>query len=153
MTAITYKSAYAKGEKPTPVVNGSEVLAVRFEFDLNRVTLLDTDIIRMGFVPANHKVVDWALDCDDLSDSAAGKFSLGILSAADGIEEDLSGGAGWVVDSTLAQAGGLLRALTKTHTRMVVSRTADQKVGLVVTESCTGFATGKIGLTLYMTAG
>jgi hypothetical protein len=152
MAAITYKTAYAKGEKPTPVANGSEVLAVRFEFDLSAI-LLDTDIIRMGFVPANHKVVDWTLDCDDLSDQAAGKFSLGILNAADAINEAASGGAAWVVDSVLAQGGGFVRALTKTHTRMVVSRTADQKVGLVMTAACTGTATGKIGLTLYMTAG
>jgi len=35
----------------------------------------------------------------------------------------------------------------------VVSRTADQKIGLVMTASCTTTASGKLGLTVYLVAG
>ena len=131
------QTLYAKGSKPTPVVHGSEVMAVRFDYDITAV-LASADVVQLGFLPANHRVVDWAFDCDDLSASAAGAFDLGILSA------------GNAIDTT---AGGLLRAASATHTRVVVSRTADQKIGLVMTASCTTTAAGKLGLTVYLVAG
>lgn len=148
----TLKTLYAKGSKPTPVAGGSELIAVRFDYDLAAV-LANADIVELGFVPANHRVLDWDIDCDDVSDTAAGTFSVGILTAAGAIDTTASGGAAWVAGATLMQAGGLLRAVSSTHKRMVVSRTADQKVGLVMTAACTGVTTGKIGLTLYMIAG
>ena len=146
------QTLYAKGSKPTPVVHGSEVMAVRFDYDITAV-LASADVVQLGFLPANHRVVDWAFDCDYLSASAAGAFDLGILSAGNAIDTTASGGAAWVSGATVVQAGGLLRAASATHTRVVVSRTADQKIGLVMTASCTTTAAGKLGLTVYLVAG
>ena len=148
MTAIVYATKNASRAVPAVQPNGSEAVTVRYEFDLS-AALLITDVIKLGYLPANCKVTDWMVDSDDLSDSAAGTFGLGIL-ASTGLTVDTtaSGGAAWVAGATTMQAGGLLRAASTAHTRMVVSRTADQLIGIVMAASCTTVATGKIGLTL-----
>jgi hypothetical protein len=147
----TLQTLYAKRIKPVPVAGGSEVIAVRFDYPIAAV-LASADILELGFVPANHKVIDWELDSDDLSSTAAGAFDLGILNAAGAIDTTASGGAAWVTGSTLCQAGGIERNAAKYTSRMVVSRTADQKIGLVMTASCTATTSGTIALTVYMIA-
>lgn len=148
MTAIVYATKNANRVVPAVQPNGSEAVTVRFEFDLT-AALLITDVVKLGWLPANCKVTDWMVDSDDLSDSAAGTFGLGIL-ASTGLTVDTtaSGGAAWVAGSTLMQAGGVVRPIIAAHTRMVVSRTADQLIGIVMAASCTTTATGKFGLTL-----
>ena len=144
-----YASKNASRTIPAVQPHGSEAVTVRFEFDLSAV-LLNADVVKMGWLPANCKVVDWTLDCDDIDTGGAGVFDFGILTnaAVPAIDITASGGAAWVAASELGQDGGLVRALTKTHTRMVVSRTADQLIGLVVGADFTDTATGKIGATL-----
>ena len=144
-----YASKNASRTIPAVQPHGSEAVTVRFEFDLSAV-LLNADVVKMGWLPANCKVVDWTLDCDDIDTGSTGVFDFGILTTAPvpAMDTIASGGAAWVAASTLGQAGGLVRALTKTHTRMVVSRTADQLIGLVVMGNFTATATGKIGATL-----
>ena len=149
MAAIVYATKEGNKTKPAVQPHGSEAVTVRFEFDLSAILLI-TDVVKLGWLPANCRVVDWELDCDDLSTTAAGSFDLGILTdvAVPAIDTTASGGAAWVATSTLPQAGGLLRSVIVTHKRMVVSRTADQLIGLVMIASCTVTATGKVGLTL-----
>lgn len=143
-----YATKNANRVVPAVQPMGSEAVKVRFEFDLSAILLI-SDVIKLGYLPANCKVTDWMVDSDDLSDSAAGTFGLGIL-ASSGLTVDTtaSGGAAWVAASTLMQGGGIVRAVAVAPTRMVVSRTSEQLIGVVMATSCTGTATGKFGLTL-----
>jgi len=154
MTAIVYKTAHGTKVKPAIQPHGSEAVTVRFEFTTT-AKMLTTDVVHMGWIPANCRVTDWALDVDDISDTAAGTMSLGILVASTGLTVDTtaSGGAAWVATDSIGQAVGYLRPVIVNHTRMVVSRTADQLVGIVVGTSYTATTAsdviGKIiGLTL-----
>jgi len=147
---------YAKGIKQMPNASGAEVLAVRCEFPLV-AALVVNDIIELGPLPAGHVPVDFIADSDDIDTNGTPTIILqaGILNAGKtDIDTAASGGAGWIGNSTIGQAGGIARATDKAITRMVSDRAADRPFGIKVS---TGPATSAVagvvaGTLLYRSA-
>lgn len=149
------KSEYAKGVRPMPIAQGSEIVAVRVEYALTAAPALG-DIIEMGFLPEDHIPVDAILDADDLDTNAGPTITLdvGVLNAAkDNIDVTAdSGGGKWITASTVAQAGGLVRPTTKEVTRVVPKSASRRSVGVRVNAAAATFQAGKVGLTLLYRA-
>ncbi len=141
----------AKGIKPAPIPGDSDVVAVRYEYSL-AAALVINDRIELGVLPADHVPVDFAVDCDDLDTNATPTITLdcGIMSGTPGVADVArTVGTEFLSASTVAQAGGVVRAATVGAFR-VAPATSDRSVGVLVKAApATGAAAGKIGLTLY----
>lgn len=137
------KTAWAAGQNPMPVAQGAETITVRLVYNLAAV-LASGDVIEFGTLPAGHVPVDYIIDNDDLSSTAAGAFDFGILDSAGTAVSTATadGGAKWLSGSTVIQAAAFTRASTSTHLRVTPSNTANRKIGAVMTASCTVTATG-----------
>lgn len=148
---------FAKGVKPMPVPNGSEVVAIRLEYNLAAALVLN-DIIELGQLPEDCVPVDCILDADDLDTGGAPAITLsvGALNAAknDLDVTELNGGAAWIVASNIGQAGGIARPTTTTLSRVQPSATTRRSVGIKIAAGPqVGAAAGKVGLTfLYRAA-
>ncbi len=150
------KSEYAKGVRPMPVAQGSEIVAVRLEYSLLAALALN-DVLYLGDLPEDHVPVDCILDADDLDTNGVPTITLdvGILDAAKtGIDVTAdSGGGKWITASTIGQAGGLARPTTKEITRVVPKSASRRAVGVKVAAGpATGAVAGKVGLTLLYRA-
>jgi len=150
------KTDYAKGIKPMPVAQGSEIVAVRMEYSLAAALALN-DVIYMGDLPVDHVPVDFMVDADDLDTNGAPAIVLdvGIINATDNGLSAASddGGAGWLLSSNIGQAGGMARPTTNVLSR-VKPTSSSRRVGVhVSTGPATGATSGKVGLTLLYRAG
>lgn len=146
-----FKSQYADGSKPVPVAGGSEVVSVRGVIAVPN-TLASADILEAMELPEDHIPVDFEVDADDLDTHATPTITLsaGILNAG---KTDLSvtaddGGAVWLVNSTIAQTGGLVRPTTVAVKRVVPKAVTRRMVGLKVTAAGSTKAAGDVGFTL-----
>lgn len=142
---------HAKGVRPMPTADGDEVIACRMEYN-NAVAYALNDVVEMGLLPAGHLPVDMILDADDLDSNGAPAIllSVGILNAGKTAIDTAasSGGAAWITNSNVAQAGGIARPTAAAITRVAVDNTNSRSVGvLVATGPATGTA-GKIGMTM-----
>ncbi len=149
------KTLYALETYPMPSPDSADIVAVRMEYSLAAALALN-DVIYMGDLPANCIPVDFLLDSDDVDTNATPLITLGvgIINATDnGLSAAAAdGGAGWLLASTIGQAGGLARPTTNVVTRLTNSET-DRRVGVHVSAApATGATTGKIGLTLMYRA-
>lgn len=149
------KTKHANGVYPMPTASDSDVLAIRMEYSLAAALALN-DVIYMGDLPANHLPVDFMLDTDDLDTNATPLITLGvgIINATDnGLSAAAAdGGAGWLLASTVAQAGGMARPTTNIMSRVTNAETA-RRLGVHVSAApATGAATGKVGLLLQYRA-
>lgn len=140
------KTPYASGLYPMPVAQGAEVITVPLIYNLAAV-FASGDVIEFGFLPQDHVPVDWVIDNDDLSTTAAGAFDFGILDAT-GLAVSTAaadGGAKWLAASTVIQAAAYTRATfsgVAPWLRVVPSATSARKIGAVATASCTVTTTG-----------
>jgi hypothetical protein len=148
-----FKSPYADGQRQAPISGGAEAVAVRAEIAVT-TALASADILEAMELPEDHVPVDFMVDADDLDGGAGLTLSVGVLNAD---KDDLStaaadGGAVWMVDSTVGQAGGLVRPTTKTVTRVAPSSTTRRMLGLKVTTVAATEVAGVVGLTVWMRA-
>lgn len=141
----------AKGVKPAPIADESDVVAVRYKYSLAAALALN-DRIEMGVLPADHVPVDFVVDCDDLDSNGAPTITLdcGIMSGTPGVADATrTVGTEFLSASTVAQAGGVVRAATVGAFRVAPAST-DRSVGFLVKAApATGATTGDIGITLY----
>lgn len=145
------RSDYALGKKPSKVAQGSEIVALFYEFDVPATgdgTALN-DTIEMGPLPGGHVPVDFLLAADDLDSNGAPAITLalGILNAA---KTDLStaavdGGALWLAANTLAQSGGVARPTTKAIFDVQPTE-LDRNIAVKVTAAAATKQAGKLRL-------
>lgn len=139
-----FKTDYATGAKVVPIAQGSEIEVVRVEWP-QVAALAAGDIIEMLQLPEDHVPVDAILDTDDLDTNGAPAItlSLGILNAAK-TDLDLvaSGGAAWLLGSTVAQtAGGMARLVLPHALRMQPQSNIRRSIGVkCVVAPATGVA-------------
>ncbi|MEK6244021.1 MAG: hypothetical protein AABM33_05915 [Pseudomonadota bacterium] len=129
-----YRTDLAKGTKTALNASQSEALPQRIEF-VNSVALAINDIIEMGPLLEDHVIVDLILDSDDLDTNGAPAITLsvGILNAAKtDLDTVASGGALWIVASTVAQAGGAVRPTTLHAFRLQAMSALRRLIGIKV---------------------
>ena len=148
-----FKSPYADGQRQAPISGGAEAVAVRAEIAVT-TALASADILEAMELPEDHVPVDFMVDADDLDDGTDLTLSVGVLNDD---KDDIStvtadGGAAWMVDSTVGQAGGIVRPTTKTVTRVTPSSTTRRMLGLKVTAASTDANAGVVGLTVWLRA-
>lgn len=149
--AFTNSNDYITGRKPVPIAAGGEMLACRFELDLETGDLALNDIGQIGILPAGHLPVDVLIDADDLDAGVAAMvLQVGIW---DGTSADLStaaadGGAHWGV--TTAANAAFLQRITPNGNAMarVAKAETDRKLGIKVATAPTTAQAGKVGVTL-----
>lgn len=119
------------------------------------VTLLANDLIDIGILPANHTIVDMAIDTDDLDSNGAPLISLdvGILSGTPGdtVSARTMGNEFFAADTT-ARTGGVSR-MTKSAGFRVAPTGADRSIGVKVVAAAATQAsttTGKFRLLIEM---
>lgn len=144
------KNDWTKGKKPTPVPDQGGVIACEtFEYSLAAALALN-DIIEIGILPANARIVDGILDCDDLDTNGAPAITLdvGIMSGTVGdADTGRTVGTELFAASTVAQAGGMART---TKGQRSVPTALDRSIGVKVAAApATGATTGKIRLTVF----
>lgn len=125
------KNDYANRIKMMPTPQGAEVIAVRLPITVP-ASMLSTEALGLGFLPAGCLPVDCALDYDDLDTGATGAVSFGLLNAG----MTALDGTGWIVAQSV-QSAGYTRRSTNTLDRVTVSET-DRPVGVVFTGNASG---------------
>lgn len=139
----TLKTSYASGIYPMPIAQGAEIITVRLVYNLAAVLAI-SDVVQFGFLPQDHVPVDYVIDNDDLSSTAAGAFDFGLLDATGLAVSSAAadGGAKWLTASTVVQAAAFTRASTSSHLRVTPSSTSARIIGAVMTAACTVTTTG-----------
>lgn len=150
--ASTLSSVQVAANRPPVVGYSAGVdITVRFEYNL-AAALVVNDILYMGDLPAGHLPVDLMVDSDDLDTGGSPAIVLqaGILNAGKtDIDATASGGAGWIGDADVGQAGGMVRMSGRAMSRVAVNDLVDRPIGIKVsTAPATGATSGKVGLTL-----
>lgn len=147
MLHVNTQSSNVKGQVPSPVAMGQELVPLRAELTL--ASFLTTAVYEMVTIPAGMKVIDWIVDIDDIDESTGAVFKVGVLNAG---KTDLdTGNAIWKTGLTTGQAGGVARMDTLTALRAGAS-TSDRVVGIIPTTAATTFAAGVVGITVLMAA-
>ena len=149
--ALIAQTKHVDGVFPAPTaLETGEVMAVRGSLTLS-ANPTDNDTTAHVVLPAGCLPVDLILDASDLDTNGTPTIAIsaGVLNAAktDIDTAAANGGAAWIVTSTVAQAGGLVRPTTNTITRCSVS-TSDRVIGLKYTTASATFASGIVGVTL-----
>lgn len=141
------QSTNASGKVPSPIAMGQEVVQLRAEIALT--SFATTDVYEMVRIPANMKVIDWAVDVDDIDTGTAVVFKVGVLNSG---KTDLdSGNAIWKTGLTTGQGGGVARMDTLTALR-AGSATTERTVGIICTTATSTFQAGTIGITVDLAA-
>lgn len=152
-----HHSKYARGGLRTPAPQSAgEVVAARFEHTLTTAQNVAGDIIELGILPANARVVDVVMDIDDLETETTAPtlaIDVGIMSGDVGESLDEDGNARTSGDElldgdTTGQAGGVVRA-TLAKAFRVAPTGKDRSIGLKVVTASTAAAEGVIGVTVY----
>lgn len=145
-----YKTDWTKGKRPTPEAVQAGVVAFEtFEFALTGALAVN-DVIEMGILPANNRIVDAMLDSDDLDTGGTPAITLdvGIMSGEVG-DTSLSRTVGTELytASTVARAGGMERT---SKAQRLAPTNADRSIGVKVAAGpAAGATTGKIRLTVF----
>jgi hypothetical protein len=141
------KTKYAQGLYPMPIAQGPEVITVKLQYDLAAVLAIN-DVVELGFLPQDHVPVDYVIDNDDLSSTAAGTFDFGLLdTAGTAVSTAAADGNGkWITASTAFQAAAYTRAVSANHLRVVPSATVARKLGIVMAAACTVTIAGIIAV-------
>ena len=134
---------------PITPAQAGEVKAVRGSYAVPN-TLALNDIIELVPLPPECVLVDCIVDSDDLDTNASPAITLsaGIINDT---EDGLVSGTEMIVDSNVAQAGGIARMASKGAPR-IASAATTRKVGVKVTTVASTKAAGTIGLTLLYRA-
>lgn len=152
----TLQSKWAKGNEivKTGHVSGS-VMCTTFVYSVLAASApVINDIIEMGALPGNNRVVDMILDCDDLDSGTALALDVGIMSGDFGDED--AGGARTVGDeffdgSTLGQAGGIAR-MSEQGGFNVAKAELDRGIGVKIATAATTTLDGEIRLHVFYVA-
>lgn len=141
------RSDYATGKLPTRVAQGSEVIPLYYEVQLDAAPALN-DTIEMGPLPAGHVPIDYWHDIDDLDTGTAMVLALGLLNSG---KTDLStaaddGGAVWASALNDAQAGGYKRNSGRVLAKVASTPDTDRAIAFKVTTAAGTFQAGKIRL-------
>lgn len=142
---MNYQNKIAKGTIPMPSVVDSSLVSARLHFPIT--TALNTgDIVELGSIPANARIVDMVLDCSALGANAV--VSAGVLnSGKSDLDTTASGGAAWFsgqdvsAETAVRASAATLRALTK-----VASSDQNRPIGIKAGAGC---AVGEIALTVF----
>lgn len=142
------QSQHALGYQATPIPFGPSLCACRMSYTLT-ADLAASDIIHMGFLPANCVPVDLILDNDDLDSSTTGTVSAGLLNDA---KDNLTGSA-WLTTASVQTAANGARADAAGLYAMsrLAATNSHRAVGLKIVGE-TNATTGTIGLTLIYRA-
>lgn len=155
--ALKWSDDAGRGNIITPDCAGDLVIN-RYELDLasaplKGVTLAQNDIIDLGIIPANTRVVDVWIDSDDLDSNGtpALTFDVGVMSGTPGDTATArTCGAEFFDEATVAQAGGVVRATLKTAFR-VEPVASDKSIGLKITNAAATQATsGKLAVNVVV---
>lgn len=113
-------------------------------------TLAANDIVALCHLPAEHEIVDFTLQSDDLdTGTPAIAVSVGVLNAG---MTDLVSGTNLLTTSTVAQAGGVARASVVDGLQLSTSD-ANRVVGVKVTTAADTAAAGTLrGVLTYRRA-
>ena len=150
------KSLYAQGRLPTPISQGSDLVALPFECAIPATgdgTALN-DIIEMGVLPAGHVPVDVIYSSTDLDTGGPTiALSFGVLNAGktDISTDAADGGAAWATALTIAQGGTLARQ-TANVLNSVAPSAAPRSLGYKVTTAATTKAAGTLRATVICRA-
>jgi hypothetical protein len=144
------KSDWAKGKKATPVPDQGGVIACEtFEYSLSAALAL-ADIIEIGILPGNARIVDAIIDTDDLDTGGSPALTLdvGIMSGTVGDADTArTVGTELFAASTIGQAGGMART---TKGQRSTPTPLDRSIGVKVAAApATGATSGKIRLTVF----
>lgn len=151
-------SKYTRGALRTSVPDSGEVVAVRYKFALTTAILgAANDIVDLGVLPANCRVVDAVLDADDMDSNGTPTlaFDVGIMTGRPGDALDTDGvtartcGNEFFAASTVGQAGGSARMSAKGGFR-VAPVGYDRSIGLKIQAAAATPVAGEIGLTVFM---
>lgn len=150
------QSLYAQGRLPTPVSQGSDVVALVYECAIpaTGAGTAQNDTIEMGFLPAGHIPLDFELSSTDLDTGGpTHACSFGLLNAD---KTDLStaaadGGAVWASALTIGQAGTMVRN-TGVVINSVAPSAAPRSLAFKVTTASTTKAAGTMRCKVYVKA-
>jgi hypothetical protein len=150
------QSLYAQGKLPTPISQGSDLVALPFEcaVPVSGDGTAVNDIIEMGLLPAGHVPVDViysATDLDTGGPTHAVSFGVLIADKSDISVAAADGGAAWATGLTIGQAGTLTRQ-TANVLASVLPSTANRSLGFKVTTASTTKAAGTIRATVICRA-
>lgn len=155
--ALKWSDDAGRGNVITPDCAG-DLVVNRYELDLastplKGVTLGVGDIIDLGPIPANTRVIDIIIDSDDLDSggSPALAFDVGVMSGTVGDTATArTCGAEFFSGATVAQAGGVVRPTLKTAFR-VEPVASDKSIGLKITAAAATQATsGKLAVNVIV---
>jgi len=134
-----YQTDYAKGLKIAINASQSEAIPQRFEFVQTGIALALNDVLEMGPLLADHSVVDVILDADDMDTGGPTlTLSVGILNAAkSALDLPASGGAAWILASTVAGAPGGVARMVLTHALRMQPQAYQRNIGIVVAAAAT----------------
>lgn len=109
-----FQSDYARGLRPMPTPQGSEIVSVRMTV-ATTTALAQNDILEFGELPVDCVPVDFILDSTDIDSGAATTISVGVANAdkSDLDTAAANGGAVWLSASNIGQAGGMARPTTR----------------------------------------
>ena len=109
-----FQSDYARGLRPMPTPQGSELVSVRMTVAVP-ATLAANDVLEFGELPVDCVPVDFILDSTDIDTGTSTTISVGIANAAKtALDTSASnGGAVWLATSNIGQAGGMARPTTR----------------------------------------
>jgi hypothetical protein len=150
-------SSFTRGSYRTPAPqNAGEVVAQRFIYTLPTAQNVTGEIIDLGILPANTRVVDMILDSDDLDTNGSPVMTVdvGIMSGSPGeaLNPDNTArtcGAEFFAAATVGQAGTVARPTLKGAFRAAPAA-VDRSIGLKVLLQAATPAQGEIGLTVLM---
>lgn len=155
--ALKWSDDAGRGNVINPDCAG-DLVVNRYELDLSSaplkgVTLAVGDIIDLGPIPANTRVVDVVIDSDDLDSNASPTitFDVGVMSGTVG--DTVSArtcGQEFFDEATVAQAGGVVRMSAKTGFRVDPVQ-KDVSIGLkITTAAATQPTSGKLAVNVII---
>ncbi len=86
---------------------GLQVASIGETKTLTASNLASGDLLKLCKLPARHQPLDFILEAENLDDGTVNTITVGVLNAD---ETDLVSGTEFIVDSAVAQGGGIARA-------------------------------------------
>jgi hypothetical protein len=150
-------SKYTRGALRTPVPDiGGAASALRFKHTLTVAQNVGANILDLGILPANCRVVDAILSTDDLDSSTGMVVDIGLMSGSPGEALDADGNARTCGDElfdgiTTMQSGGVLRT-TEKDAFNIAAVAYDRSIGLKIATVATTPVEGDIEVIVFVSS-
>lgn len=149
--ALTH-SKYTNGAFRIPVAEAAgQVVAIQYVYTYDVSETSDGDILELGVLPANHRVVDAILDVSDVDTGTDFEIDIGLMSGNVGEALDAAGDARTCGDelfdgATTGQTAGVAR-MTERDGFAISPVAYDRSIGIKFVDQ--GTADGTIKLTVF----